>query len=163
MNDRTASESHLLGPGLLATPFTAAEIRDATGAGKTIRIVVDGPGDRRDERVNRFTDCDEFGATLWRWRVPATGAREQVSSARVTWNELQSHAAFPADRTSVTDETLDLPLGRLECRRYDTRETPDAPASTFWFAAAYPGMPVRYEVTTPDGPMRTTILSIERD
>lgn len=164
MSDRfDADDPHVLGPGLLPTPFTADEIRDATGTGKTIHILVEAPGGASFERVNRFTECDDEGATLERWRVtPEGGVDGEVASGRVTWLELQGHAAFPAERTTVGEETIDLAVGRVECLRYDTRdEAPDAPAETFWFARAFPGMPVRFEASTPAGVVRTTVLAVD--
>ncbi|MGW9631841.1 hypothetical protein ACWGST_14160 [Agromyces sp. NPDC055520] len=164
------SDPHLLGPGLLPTPFTADEIRSASGAGKLIRILVEQPDGERFERINRFSDCDADGAMLERWLVAADGGVEgEVSSGRVTWRELQGHAAFPADRTTVVEETLELPIGRVECLRYDTRDEAgdgdereaDVAAETFWFARAFPGMPVRYESPTPVGVVRTTVLAVE--
>lgn len=145
----TASDPHVLGPGLLPTPFTAEEIRASTGAGKTIRIRVEGPDGVTSERINRFMDPDAEGATLERWSRPDRG---DLSSDRVTWVELQQHAAFDAETTTLTTETLSHPLGELACLRY---ETPDA---TFWFSPQHPGMPVRYE---SDGVV-TTVVSIER-
>ena len=164
MSDRDDGDSHVLGPGLLPTPFTADEIRDATGTGKTIRILIEEPDGTRFERVNRFSDCDAEGATLERWRAILDGGVDgQVVSGRVTWLELQWHAAFPAERTTVAEETLELPMGRLECVRYDTREgdVTDAPVESFWFARAFPGMPVRFESPTPAGIVRTTVLSVD--
>jgi hypothetical protein len=158
------SDPHVLGPGLLPTPFTAAEIRAASGSGKTIRILVELPDGERFERIHRFSDCDDEGATLERWRVAVDGGVDgEVSSRRVTWFELQQHAAFPADRTSRSNETLELPIGRVECVRYDTRDDAwaDAPVATFWFAHDYPGMPVRYEEATPAGVERTIVVAIE--
>ncbi|MFF2372243.1 hypothetical protein [Agromyces sp. NPDC058110] len=161
-----APDPHVLGPGLLPTPFTADEIRDATGAGKTIRLVVEGPGDERFARVNRFVDCDAEGATLLQWRLDEGGGVDgEVAIGRVTWRELQGHAAFPAATTVRTSEVLELDgLGRLDCLRYAVRDDgdPAASATTFWFALAHPGMPVRYEVPTPAGVVRTTVTSIER-
>lgn len=150
----TASDEHVLGPGLLPTPFTAAEICATSRAGKVIRLLVETEDGERFERVNRFRDGDDEGATLEQWRADAP---DQVLVRRVSWRELQEHAAFPATTTTVTSEMLDLPLGRLECRRYDTPASEDAPAATFWFALAHPGMPVRFEV----GGERTTVIGIE--
>jgi len=144
----TASDPHVLGPGLLPTPFTAGEIRASTGAGKTIRLRVYLPDGGVLERVNRFVDPDAKGATLERWSQPD---RSDVSSNRVTWIELQRHAAFDAETTTLSTETLSLPLGELVCLRY---QTPDA---TFWFSPQHPGMPVRYE---SDGVV-TTVVTIE--
>ncbi|MFB9308213.1 hypothetical protein BJY17_002321 [Agromyces hippuratus] len=158
-----AVDPHVLGPGLLPTPFTADEIRAASGAGKLIRILVEQPDGERFERINRFSDCDDEGATLERWLVAADGGVEgEVSSGRVTWRELQGHAAFPDDRTTVTEETIELQIGRVECVRYDTRdEVPDAAVESFWFARSFPGMPVRFESPTPGGVVRTTVLAVE--
>ncbi|WP_407358740.1 hypothetical protein LTA6_000913 [Microbacterium sp. LTA6] len=156
----SASDPHLIGPGLLPTPFTAAQIRDATGAGKTIRLRVELPDGSDFERVNRFRETDAEGATLDRW---SSDAPDDVASGRVTWVELQGHAAFPAERTTLSTETLELPIGRVECLRYVTRDAPDAEPETFWFSIAHPGMPVRYEAPADGGVIRTTVVSIERD
>ena len=155
-------EAHVLGPGLLPTPFTADEIRRATGGGKTIRIQVDGPDGTRSLRVNRFRETDTVGATLDRWTSGPTGIVDgRIESSRVTWSELQAHAAFPSDRTVLSSETLDLPIGTVECLRYDVRDQPDAQPSTFWFSVAHPGMPVRYETPVDSCVERSTVIAIE--
>ena len=146
----TDPDPHLLGPGLLPTPFTAAEIRDATGTGLVIHLLLEGPDGPMGEHVNRFRDVDDEGATLDRWAAEDPNA---VVSNRVTWTELQGHAAFDAGTTSVSTVSLSTPLGALTCRRYDTDD------GVFWFSVDHPGMPVQYE---SDG-LRTTVLSIERD
>ncbi|MFJ4223784.1 hypothetical protein [Microbacterium sp. NPDC089695] len=146
----TASDPHLLGPGLLPTPFTADEIRDATGTGKTIRIRVDRPDGTHALRVNLFRDADAEGATLERWDESAPG---DVAANRVTWTELQGHAAFDATTTRVSSETITTELGDLVCLRYDTTD------GVFWFSLEHPGMPVRYE----SGGARTTVIEIARD
>jgi hypothetical protein len=146
----TTPDPHLLGPGLLPTPFTADEIRDATGRGTTIRLLLEGPDGPLGEHVNRFRETDAEGATLDRW---AADDPKEVVSNRVTWAELQGHAAFDAATTSVSTVSLSSPLGELTCRRYDTDD------GVFWFSIAHPGMPVQYE---SDG-MRTTVLSVQPD
>lgn len=146
----TDPDPHLLGPGLLPTPFTADEIRDATGSGKTIHLLLEGPDGPLGEHVNRFHDTDAEGATLDRWAAEDPGA---VVSSRVTWAELQGHAAFDADTTSVSTVSLETPLGALTCRKYETGD------GVFWFSIAHPGMPVQYE---SDG-IRTTVLSMQQD
>ncbi len=143
-------DPHLLGPGLLPTPFTADEIRDATGSGKVIRLLLEGPDGPLGEHVNRFSETDAEGATLDRWDAEDPKA---IVSSRVTWAELQGHAAFDAGTTSVSTVSLSSPLGELTCRKYDTED------GVFWFSIAHPGMPVLYE---SDG-MRTTVLSIETE
>jgi hypothetical protein len=146
----TASDPRMLGPGLLPTPFTADEIRDATGVGKTIRLRVDLPDGTRTSRVNRFIDVDAEGATLERW---SRDGRSDLTVSRVTWRELQGHAAFDAATTTRSTETAALPLGDLVCLRYDTAD------GTFWFSPQHPGMPVRFE----SGGVRTAVESVELD
>lgn len=143
----TASDPRVLGPGLLPTPFTAEEIRAATGPGRTIRIRVDRPDGSHAVRVNRFRDTDAEGATLERWDE-ATPA--DVTANRVTWADLQGHAAFDAATTRVSSERLAIELGALTCLRYDSAD------GVFWFSLAHPGMPVRYEA----GGVRTTVIEI---
>ncbi|MFF2388434.1 hypothetical protein [Agromyces sp. NPDC058104] len=167
--DRAGADPHVLGPGLLPTPFTAEEIRAAAGTGKTIRLLVELPGGERFERVNRFSDCDAEGATLEQWRLDAAGAVDGVvTTERVTWRELQEHAAFPAEHTRRTSATLALDdggLGTLDCLHYEARhgDGDASQPSRFWFALDHPGMPVRYEIPTPSGVMRTTVVAVERD
>ncbi|MFS0912295.1 hypothetical protein AB3M89_10915 [Microbacterium sp. 179-I 3D2 NHS] len=144
-----STDPHVLGPGLLPTPFTAEEIRAATGSGKLIRLLLEGPDGPLGEHVNRFRETDAEGATLDRW---AAADPRAVVSHRVTWAELQRHAAFDAGTTSVSTVSLSSPLGDLTCRRYDTHD------GVFWFSIDHPGMPVQYE---SDG-MRTTVLSMEQ-
>ncbi|MFF2272791.1 hypothetical protein ACFVTX_10990 [Agromyces sp. NPDC058136] len=158
-----SDDPHLLGPGLLPTPFTAAEIRAASGSGKTIRLEVELPDGDRFERVNRFTELDDEGATLSQWRLDGDGAVDgPVTSERVTWLELQEHAAFPAEHTTRGAEVLELPIGRVECVRFEVEHGEEhANASRFWFALEHPGMPVRYEIPMPSGVVRTTVVAIE--
>ncbi|GAA1509929.1 hypothetical protein BJ978_001169 [Agromyces terreus] len=163
-----ARDPHVLGPGLLPTPFTADEIRAATGEGKTIVLLVEAPDGSRFERVNRFGDCDAEGATLEQWRLDAAGGIDgEATSERVAWRELQEHASFPAESTRRTTVTIETPLGRIECLRYEVgaaagESDADEPVATFWFSPEHPGMPVRYEIPTPAGTMRTTAIAIER-
>jgi len=151
------TDAHVLGPDLLPTPFTAAEIREALGAGVTITLFVESPDGTEHERVHRFAQTDAEGATLSAW---FTHAPDDVVVSRVTWRELQEHAAFPRAQTTITDEELELPLGRLACRRYEIADAPGAPVETYWFSPAHPGMPVRYEVPLDGGVLRTTVRSI---
>ena len=164
-------DPHVLGPGLLPTPFTADEIHAAARGGKTIRMLVEEPDGASHIRVNRFRDADDEGATLERWISGPTGiVQGEITSSRVTWRELQAHAAFPADLTTLSSETLELPIGRVECLRYEVRESSDAAPETFWFAVNHPGMPVRYESrvdagmqrTGSSGMQRTTVIAIAR-
>ncbi len=137
---RVPRDPHVLGPGLAPTPFTADEIRAGCPAGRTIRLLVEDDGAQPGIRYNRFVECDESGALIERGRDGEPGER-----SRSTWAGLQAHAAFPIEATTIRYDTIDIPLGVLDCVRYTVRDEDDGDGITeFWFAPAYPGMPVRY-------------------
>lgn len=138
------SDPHVLGPGLLPTPFTADEIRQGCPDGRLIRLRIEADGQLVGFRTNRFSAGDADGATLESQRFAADGTETGPPEAdRVTWRQLQAHAAFPAASTTRLAETIETPLGMNECLRY-TRVDGDE-VSTFWFARALPGMPIRFE------------------
>ncbi|WP_052226739.1 hypothetical protein [Microbacterium mangrovi] len=148
-------DPHLLADDLLPTPFTADEIRGALRGGAAIRMRVEAPDGTVTERISRYSAGDDEGTLL---ETHPVGTPEAAVGRRVTWHELQAHAAFPVDRATVTTETLTHPLGQLECRRYDVND--DDGVAVFWFALAYPGMPVRYETTDAVGTTRVTVQEV---
>ena len=156
------SDPHVLGPDLLPTPFTAEEIREGCPAGRLTRVRVEPADGPPYERVNRFVDCDEEGATIERSSFGADGEPTGAPQlARTTWAGFQSHAAFPRARTTVADDVIETPLGRLDCLRYTVLDGSDT--DTFWFATSLPGMPVRM-VSETEGRLveSSTMIADER-
>ena len=76
----------------------------------------------------------------------------------MTWLDLQGHASFPADDTTIESETIETPLGELDCLRYTVRD--GASEKIFWFAKDLPGMPVRFVVRN-DGNVGATVSVVE--
>jgi len=153
MTDGTR-DPHVLDPGQAPTPFTADEIRTGCPTGRTIRLRVDVDGETSFQRVSRFADCDESGATLERYGLSLHGAPLGKPEAnRVSWLDLQAHASFPAEATTIEPERIETAIGELDCLRYTVRE--DATDEVFWFAQDLPGMPVRY-LTRVDGVVVTS-------
>lgn len=148
-------DPHLVADDLLPTPFTADEIRATLRGGAVIRVRTEAPDGTVTDRISRYSAADDEGVLL---ESHAFGAPEAATGARVAWHELQAHAAFPAEHTTVRSETIEHPLGRLECLRYDVRD--DNGRARFWFALAHPGMPVRYETTSAAGTTCTTVQEI---
>jgi hypothetical protein len=158
MTDDTA-DPRVLAPGQAPTPFTAAEIRDGTRVGKTIRVQVDDAGEASYLRVNRYVECDVEGAVLERSQLSLDGAPVgEPEVDRVTWLDLQSHASFPAEVTTIDPERIETPLGELDCLRYTVRD--GAAERVFWFATDLPGMPVRF-LTRIDGEVVMTVSVID--
>lgn len=110
-------------------------------------------------RTNRFVDCDADGATIERKRLDADGQPTgPVDATRSTWAELQGHASFPADKTTIVADTLKLPSGVLDCLRYTV--TDGSNVDTFWFARSAPGMPVKV-VGREAGRVTSTVTMID--
>ena len=152
------NDPHVMEPGTAPTPFTAAEIRDHCQAGKEIRVRVDVPGREPVLWQNRYLDLDEEGATFERTALDLDGEPAgEPEAGRVVWLDLQSHASFPADVTTIEPERIDTPLGPLDCLRYTVLD--DAVEKTFWFATAIPGMPVR-SVHRADGQVVMTMTMV---
>lgn len=125
----------------LPTPFTAEQIGDAC-RGRRVRIVTEAPDCEPLIQVTEFLDGDAERAVMRTWTAgPDGSALAEPTEQPVTWEALRLHAAFPADGTDVAEEHIVHPLGELDTMRYTLGE-PDR-QRILWFAAAYPGMPVR--------------------
>jgi hypothetical protein len=142
-------ESHRLRPDHLPTPFTAAQIRDASRPGREIRARVARAGEPPVVRAFRFIGGEaDFGdRDVW-METPEGQRLTEPERDRSTWRALQEHASMPADRTVISEETFEIPAGRFEGWRY-TR-TDEGGVSVFWFARSEPGMPLRYEQRVGD-------------
>ena len=125
MTDETR-DPHVLAPGRAPTPFTADEIRGGCPTGRTIRLRVDVVGETAFHRVSRFVECDQAGATMEHSRLSLDGsplAEPEVD--RVTWRDLQAHASFAADDTTIESERIETAIGELDCLRYTVRDGRD--------------------------------------
>lgn len=151
-------DPHVLTPGHAPTPFTGAQIRDRCRVGKTIDVRVEVPGEPPFFRVTRYVECDEAGALLERSGISLDGAPVgEPELDRVTWLELQGHASFPAEQTTIEPARIETPLGERECLRYTVRD--DESEKVFWFATDIPGMPVRF-LTRVDGQVVLTVTMV---
>jgi hypothetical protein len=154
------ADPHILEPDHAPTPFTAAEIRRGCPAGRTIKLLVEIPGQPPILSVNRYVRADAEGATVERTRFTLAGEPlGEAVEGRETWLELQAHASFPADRTEITPERIQTPLGELDCLRY--RVTDGATDQTFWFAKTAPGMPIKY--TMQEAGQVTSVVTVIED
>jgi hypothetical protein len=154
------SDPHVLGPGLLPSPFTADEIRQGCPDGRLIRIRVERDGELAGWRTNRFTAGDAEGTTLESRRFGADEVPAgELEADRVTWAELQAHTSFEAARTTRQPETIETPMGELDCLHYQRAED-DGSTSDFWFARSMPGMPIRYR-NVHEGRVTSDVIVVE--
>ena len=140
-----AGDPHVLRPDHLPTPFTAAEIREASVPGRTVRMLVVQGEAEPHVRVTRFVSGDAEGGEGESWTERPDGRRlTEPEGGRATWLELQEHASMPADATRI-DEEIDRHPGRpvrlpaLQARRSATRSTRSGSRRSA------PGMPLRFE------------------
>ncbi|SDS05880.1 hypothetical protein [Agrococcus carbonis] len=139
---RPAPDPHVLGPDLAPTPFTADEIRAACPDSHWVLVRTTGSGEVH-HHLSGFAGGDAEGCTSTSVETDASGTPTgQAQARRVTWLELQAHAAFPAASTTIARERIRLAFGERDCLRYEVVD--DEGATTFWFALEHPGMPVRW-------------------
>jgi hypothetical protein len=139
-----AGDPHRLRPDHHRTPFSAAEIREASTPGRVVRSIVARAGSEPFIRVFREVSGDAEGGERDVWTETLDGRQlSEPERGYSTWLELQGHASMPAATTTIEPETIDIPAGRFDCLRY-TRVNGDE-VDTFWFAISRPGAPVRFE------------------
>ena len=146
----TDPDPHILAPGLAPTPFTAAEIRAGCPAGRlSVVRTPDGVA------ATRFAEGDETGAWIEDTPLDEHGTPSGPTVREwSTWLELQEHAAFPLEHTTIDRVELLGPLEQRRCLRYTVRR--GEATLVFWFAVDLPGMPIRVD-RTEGGVTRTTL------
>ena len=149
-----------LRPDHLPTPFSAAEIRDATRPGHTLRLRLEQAGELPMLRVTRFVETDDEGAVQESQRFTLAGEPldPEPTRRRSSWLDFQSHASFPVATTTRTEEPIDLAFGRFEGLHYVAVDGDRV--EHYWFALALPGMPVRTE-DWEGGELRSAMTMIE--
>ena len=131
------------------TPFSPTEIAAGCRPGIS-RLYLITEGSSPTVRLRwEFTGGDEVIAEYTTQRVDETDMPIGApTSTRTRWVDLQAHASYPADHTSISIETIAVPVGTFECWRYvvdDGRISTEA-----WFPFDLPGSPA-LKVDTVDG------------
>ncbi|MEZ5175525.1 MAG: hypothetical protein R2823_04895 [Acidimicrobiia bacterium] len=154
MIDGRDGGANFVGAVFAPTPFSADEIRDGCPRGREVTVRVETADEDPYLRRICFVAVDAIGATQTLSQFTLDGDPiGETKTVYATWKDLQAHASFPRDRTTIDRETIETPMGSLECLRYTVDE--DGRLRVFWFAVAIPGMPVRFTVTE-DGTVTDT-------
>jgi len=148
------------------TPYTAAQIRDASRAGRTYVYRIEAPGAApRTTTITFLKVTPEEAETRSTTVDEKTGAAVQPEKeSRATWDELRRHAEFPRAATTITDETITVPAGTFDCKVYAVveRKEANAPHMRFYFAKAMPGAPVLITIDKGGARVHTQTLLVHK-
>ncbi len=150
-------------PDIVAPPFTAAELRAGLPAGTEIKLRVESANSPAVIQHWIFTAADETGCTI-QARVYAEDGTliEDQGSGTSTWDELESHAHFPAALTTREDASIDVPAGHFDTWLFEVKPAqPGAASQRLHFARSLPGPPVWMEVVK-DGVVLTKLELLSR-
>lgn len=144
----------------LPPPFSAAQIRQATHAGRRYVFRVESKGEPVQFQVMEFLSVSEAGARLRQSMLDADRKPAgEPAEDQVTWQDLERHAHFPRSATRVTEEELATPAGTFACAVYRVREVDND--TTYWFARELPGAPVKVEVKEEGTKVVFTMILVE--
>jgi hypothetical protein len=161
MREVISADPHVMEAGQAPTPFLAEEIRLGSPVGRTIRLLVEVDGTEPFVRVQRYVWTNERGATTERWRETVDGTRfGNVEDRDTSWRQLQARGSFPADQTTVEPDTIETPLGVIDCLRYTVSD--GETVKRLWFARHLPGIPVKV-VVEEDGRVVSTVTMIANE
>lgn len=149
--------------GQAPTPFTADQIRDACGRGRRSTYRMEVVGMEPFLQTFHFLYADEFGASFEVAMTDLEGnGKGQAQRLQSRWTDFQSHAAWPAEATTITEESVEVPAGSYPCFRYRVEREKDGKPHVVeaWFARAVPGPPVKL-IETLDGQVRQTMTLVE--
>jgi hypothetical protein len=147
-------------PDHAPTPFSAAEIREGCPAGRVSIFRVESPTGGESLLAFRFQGGDEESSKLEIVTTDLEG--EELSPPRAggsKWTELQAHASYPADGTTITTEMLTTPAGTFECWLYTVSR--GELTTKAWFAKDLPGPPVQ-SITTKGETEQVRMTLIEQ-
>jgi hypothetical protein len=131
-------------------PFDSAAIRGATKPGRTYVFLVKDGDSPQTRRKIEFVSVSDDKATMRSSKQDLFGhAKGEPVDKVVTWDELMSHATYPADATTIRDAKVKVQAGAYDCKLYTVKETKDGKAqiTKAWFATSLPGAPVKHEVS----------------
>lgn len=135
--------------GRAPTPYTAAQIRDASRPGRTYEYLIERPGELPVRRRLVFVVVTDQGATIATQQYDPHGKKVGAPEFQeATWEQLRRHASFPVEATTISEDRTDTPVGTFDCRRYAvvTTGAEGEERQIFWFAKELPGAPVEMHV-----------------
>jgi hypothetical protein len=127
--------------GKAPTPFTAAQIREASPNGRVTTLRLKNASGTYLIRFS-FGKCDAESTTFE--TVGMTLEEKPLgnpTSRTVKWTELQSHASYDQQATTITEESVTVPFGKFDSWVYTVKKGEEL--HRYCFAKALPGPPIR--------------------
>jgi len=144
-DEKPAEDPRRLKPGDAPTPYTADEIRKACPDGRTDVFRVEDFGPVKI-KTQKYGAGDEKGTTVEVTITKEDGTPLGNKTMTATWKDLQAHASFPEKDTKITEETIEVPAGKFDCRLYTlVQKDTDGETTTTraYFAKSLAGPPVK--------------------
>ncbi|NUP12703.1 MAG: hypothetical protein HOW73_42225 [Polyangiaceae bacterium] len=163
----TAAASAPVDPdaGRAPTPYTAAQIREANPAGRTLTYVIEAPDKAPIRQRFRFAAADDEHATIATEVLSEDGKVLGEPEMKISsWEELRHHASYPKEATTIADATAETPAGSFPCKRYTVIEQTDKgkKRTIACFAKDMPGPPVEMTVEL-DGALVMSMTLVKRE
>jgi hypothetical protein len=147
-------------------PYTVAEIRAGCPAGRVLEYRVEIAGAPPTVERWTFTPTVNDSVDIMTTTFDADGKQTgEPTTENDKWTALHEHARFPRDATTISSESITLPIGTLDVQRYDVKQKGADGAETVktvWFARSLPGPPVKIEVTKAGKPAMTMTMQANR-
>ena len=152
--DEAAAPAILLGhpspdpENIARLPLPPGALRASITDGTSITMRIQEAGKPAQLEVTHFILPDETGCLLSVRRMSLIdGQVISTDRVRVAWVDLEKHAHFPREATTIAATALTTRMGELETLQYEVRGTVDGKATItrMWFAPSLPGPPVRFE------------------
>lgn len=137
---------------LAPNPFTVDQLRGAFSAGMRIRLLMRTAGEPDFEERWTITAADTSGMTIASQRYSPDGTLlEDEGSGTSTWEELHTHADFPANQTVRESSSVDVPAGHFETWLYTVVDPAADTVKRYHFAKDLPGPPVKFTIQQGKG------------
>lgn len=142
-------EANRMQEGFAPTPYTADEIRASCEPGRTMVFLIETPEGPPEHQVFHFTREDDGTPLFQAWTTDLDeNLIGEISSVTPVWRELQGHASFPEERTTLELGDLATPFGTFSCWVYTVTSDRDGVnhVQRFHFARELAGPPLLMEI-----------------
>ena len=150
-------------PAIAPVPFPPGSLAASIRAGAAMVFRVEEAGKAPYLQRMLFATVNAQGCAFENTILDLDGtAQGEPRTAQVSWDALERHAQFPRAHTTISEQSIEIPVGRFDTLVYQSRSEKDGRAvvTTRWFAKALPGPPVKMAMHV-DGALAMSMVLIE--